>query len=203
MDVFQDIVTSAVEKVLPDLLRAQLPELLREFLAGASSPSLSPKPRSLQITDTLNHPPSHKPIPTPAAAFRAIISTHAETHIQRILTDAVDRASELHDSAGVEFDEYLDDTRLEFAALKEDNIAAFNNECNDKLDKFKDRLLDEKDEAEIELEDRADKVVLKTLDRLGTVDNVVCCRCKCKCLDRAKDRQSEWEQGRRSRSLPL
>ncbi|OAL53514.1 hypothetical protein IQ07DRAFT_584233 [Pyrenochaeta sp. DS3sAY3a] len=203
VDVLQDIVTSAVEKVLPDMLRAQVPEILRELLAGASSPSLSPRPHSVQITDALNDPPSHKPIPTPAAAFRAIISTHAETHIQRILTDAVDRASELHDTAGVEFDEYLDDTRLEFAALKEDNIAAFNSDCNDKLDEFKDRLVEEKDEAEIELEERADKVVLKTLDVLGTVDNVVCWRCKCKCLHGAKDRQSEWEQGRRSRSLPL
>jgi hypothetical protein len=43
-------------------------------------------------------------------------------------------------------------------------------------------------------EEHAEKVVGKVCAR---------CRCRVKCLDGAKDKQSELEQGRRATSLPL
>jgi hypothetical protein len=208
VDIFQDIVTSAVEKVLPDMLRAQLPSILQDLLpgmlAGASpSPSLSPTPRSNHFANAHTQhrrAPNHKP--TPAAVFRAVISTQTQTHLQRILTDALDQAhdqaSELHDSAGVEFDEYLADTRLDFATLKEEHIAAFNEDCNEKLEEFKERLVEEKDEAEAEVEEHAERTVLKARDRLNME-----VWCRCKSLHCTRDKKSELEQGRRAMSLPL
>jgi hypothetical protein len=207
VDVFQDIVKSAVEKVLPDMLRAQLPSILQDLLPGmlagpSPSPSLSPTPRSSQIANALTQhrrTPSHKP--TPASVFKAVISNHTKTHLQKILTDALDQASnqvsELHNSAGVEFNECLDDARLDLATLKEDHIAAFNEDCNEKLVEFKERLVEEIEGTEA----HADTVVLKAWDKLNMVEKEVWCRCKC--LHSAKDKQSELEQVRRAMSLPF
>ncbi|KAJ6284674.1 hypothetical protein J3E71DRAFT_339037 [Bipolaris maydis] len=207
VDIFQDLVTSAVEKVLPDLMRAQFPsilqDLLPEVLAGYSpSPSLSPTRHSSQLANT---PTKHRPIPsqklTPSTVVRSVISAYTETHLQRILADALDQAShqasELHNSANAEFEDNLADTRLDFAALKEDHLTAFNDECNEKLVEFKERLVEEKDEVEA----HADRVVLKTWDRLNRVDGEVCPQCKCVCSTRHK--QSEVSQARRAISLPL
>ncbi|CAG5181646.1 uncharacterized protein ALTATR162_LOCUS9788 [Alternaria atra] len=210
VDVFLDVVTSAVQKVLPDLLREQLPSILQDLLPGmltdpSPSPSLSPTPRSSQGANALTQhrrTPSHKP--TPAAVIRTVISTATKTHLQRFLTDALDQASEqvseLHNSASVEFEEHLDDTRLDFATLKEDHIAVFNDDCNEKLVEFKERLVEKKDEAEVEVKAHADEVVAKAWDRLNMVDKGWCRR---KCLAGAKDKQSKLEQGRRAMSLPL
>ncbi|EUC43045.1 hypothetical protein COCMIDRAFT_101900 [Bipolaris oryzae ATCC 44560] len=210
VDIFQDLVTSAVEKVLPDLMRAQFPSILQDLLpgilAGSPSPSLSPTRHTNQLPNT---PTKRCPIPSqkpaPSTVFKSLISTYTQTHIQRILADALDQASqqasELHNSAGAEFEDYLADTRLDFAALKEDNLAAFNDECNEKLVEFKERLVEEKDEAEVEVNAHADRVVLKTWDRLNRVDGEVCPRCKCVCS--ARHKQSEVSQARRAISLPL
>jgi hypothetical protein len=208
VDVFQDIVTSAVEKVLPEMLRAQLPSILQDLLPGllagpSPSPSSSPTPRSSQIANApIKHQPASSHKPTPAAVFRAVISTHTQTHLQRILTDALDQAhdqaTELHDSAGVEFDEYLADTRLDFATLKEEHIAAFNEDCNEKLEEFKERLVEEKEEAEEEVEEHAEKMVLMARDKLNME---VWCRCKSHHC--AREKKNEVEQGRRAMSLPL
>jgi cell division septum initiation protein DivIVA len=198
VDVFQDIVASAVEKVLPDMLRKELPSILQDMLpelfADLSSPSLPPTPRSSQIAKAHTRTPGHKP--TLAAVFRAVISTHTETHLERIFTDAVDQASELYNSADNEVNECLSDARLEFATLQEDHITAFNDDCNEKLTEFKERLVEDKDEVEA----HADEVVLRAYDRLNMVGNKMCCRCKCH--HGAKDKQSGLEQGRRAMSLP-
>jgi hypothetical protein len=207
VDIFQDIVTSAVEKVLPDLMRAQLPSILQDLLPGmltgsSPSPSLSTTPRSSRIADVPSqHPrtPNHKP--TPSTIVKSVISTYTETHLQRLLADTLDQASELHNSAALEFEDYVADTRLEFAALREDNMTALDNECNEKLVDFKERLVEEKDEAEVEVKAHADMVVVRAWDRLNMVDNDVRGRCKCPCG--AKDRQGRWGQMRRAMSLPL
>ncbi|KAL6158935.1 hypothetical protein ACJQWK_04170 [Exserohilum turcicum] len=207
VDVFQDIVTSAVKKALPDLLRAQLPSLVQELLPGmlaGSSPSPSSSPRS-HSSQTASARPQHDRAPnykpTPAAVMRAAISTCTETHLQRLLTDTLNEASnqtsELHNSASVEFEDYLADTRLEFAALKEDHMAAFDDNCNEKLAEFRERLLEEKEETHMEVKAHADEVVLKAWDRLNMV------RCRCKCLCGPRDRQRNVERGRRAMSLPL
>jgi hypothetical protein len=186
VDVFQDIVKSAVEKVLPDMLRAQLPSLLQDLLPGmlagpSPSVSLSPTPRSSQIANAPTQhrlTPSHKP--TPAAVFKSIISTHTKTHLQKFLTDALDRAcdqvSELHNSAEIEFDETRVEARFDFETLKEDLYAAFNDDCNERLAQFKELL----EEAEVEVEAHADTVVLKAWDRVNVVGNEVWCSCKCR-----------------------
>jgi hypothetical protein len=207
VDIFQDIVKSAVEEVLPDILRTQLPSILQDLLPGmlvgpSPSPSLSPTPCSSQIANALTqHRRSRSHKPAPAAVFRAVISTQTQTHLRRILTEALDRASdqasELHNSAGVEFDEYLADVRLDFATLHEEHIAAFNDDCNEQLEEFKERLVKEKDEVEA----HADQVVLKAWDRLNMVKNEEWCPCKC--LHSAKDKQSKLEQGCRAMSLPF
>lgn len=133
--------------------------------------------------------------------MRAAISTCTETHLQRLLTDTLNEASnqtsELHNSASVEFEDYLADTRLEFAALKEDHMAAFDDNCNEKLAEFRERLLEEKEETHMEVKAHADEVVLKAWDRLNMV------RCRCKCLCGPRDRQRNVERGRRAMSLPL
>ncbi|KAB2098643.1 hypothetical protein AG0111_0g13125 [Alternaria gaisen] len=210
VDIFQDIVTSAVQKVLPDLLREQLPSILQDFLPGmladpSPSPSLSPTPRSSQSADTLaQHRQTSNKKPTPAAVIRTVISTATKTHLQRFLTDALDEAyeqvSELHNSASVEFEEHLDDTRLDFAMLKEDHIAAFNEDCNEKLVEFKERLMEGKDEAEVDVKAHADEVVVKAWDRLSMMDKRWCSH---KCLHDTKDKGSKLEQRRRAMSLPL
>ncbi|CAN9426235.1 unnamed protein product [Alternaria alternata] len=209
VDIFQDIVTSAVQKVLPDLLREQLPSILQDFLPGmladpSPSPSLSPAPRSSQSTDTLaQHRRTSNQKPTPAAVIRTVISTATKTHLQRFLTDALDQAyeqvSELHNSASVEFEEHLDDTRLDFAMLKEDHIAAFNEDCNEKLVEFKERLVEGKDEAEVDVKAHADEVVVKAWDRLNMMDKRWCSH---KCPHGTKDKGNKLEQRRRAISLP-
>ncbi|EMD62733.1 hypothetical protein COCSADRAFT_223954 [Bipolaris sorokiniana ND90Pr] len=211
VDIFQDLVTSAVEKVLPDLMRAQFPTILQDLLPGilagsSPSPSLSPTRHSSQLANT---PIKHRPIPsqkpTPSTVVKSVISAYTETHLQRILADALDQAShqasEIHNSANAEFEDHLADTRLDFAALKEDHLTAFNDECNEKLVEFKERLVEEKDEVEVEVKAHADMVVLKTWDRLNRVDGEVCPQCKCVCSTRHK--QSEVSQARRAISLPL
>jgi cation transport regulator ChaB len=114
--MFQDIVTSAVEKVLPDMLRQQLTSILQDILPAmltgpSPSPSLSPTPSSLAYPL-----PAQRHQRTPAAAFRAVVSTHTQNHLKRLFTDAMDQvhdqASELYITAGVEFSEELDDHRL-------------------------------------------------------------------------------------------
>jgi hypothetical protein len=205
VDVFQDIVTSAVKKVLPDMLRAQLPNILQDLLpsmlAGPSpSPSLSPTPPSRQIANApIQHPRTSSRKPTSASLFRAVISNHTKTNLQSIFTDALDRASELHNSAEVEFDEYLGDTRLEFATAKEDHLAAFDQDCDERLVEFKDRLAEKKEETEVEVGEHADKVVVKAWDRLNMLnmlDKEVWCRCNC--LHVATDKQRQ-----RAMSLPF
>ncbi|CAN9147357.1 unnamed protein product [Alternaria alternata] len=210
VDIFQDIVTSAVQKVLPDLLREQLPSILQDFLPGmladpSPSPSLSPTPRSSQSADTLaQHRRTLNKKPTPAAVIRTVISTATKTHLQKFLTDALDEAyeqvSELHNSASVEFEEHLDDTRLDFAMLKEDHIAAFNEDCNEKLVEFKERLVEGKDEAEVDVKAHADEVVVKAWDRLSMMDKRWCSH---KCLHDTKDMAGKPTQKRRAMSLPL
>jgi hypothetical protein len=210
VDIFQDIVTSAVQKVLPDMLREQLPSILQDFLPGmladpSPSPSLSPTPRSSQSADTLaQHRRTLNKKPTPAAVIRTVISTATKTHLQKFLTDALDEAyeqvSELHNSASVEFEEHLDDTRLDFAMLKEDHIAAFNEDCNEKLVDFKERLVEGKDEAEVDVKAHADEVVVKAWDRLSMMDKRWCSH---KCLHDTKDMAGKSTQKRRSMSLPL
>ncbi|KAI2484548.1 hypothetical protein Ptr902_03488 [Pyrenophora tritici-repentis] len=205
VDLFQDIVTSAIEKVLPDLLRAQLPSILQDILPGmltGPSPSSSPTPRSTQIANTLtqhHRTTSHKP--TPAAVVRAVLSTYTKTHLQELFTDAVEEASELHNSARNEFEDDLVDIRLEIATLKEDHIAAFNEECNEKLAELKERLAEDKEETEVAAKAYTDDIVLKTWDRLNMVEKGACCRCKC--LDNTKNKQGKLGQGRRAMSLPL
>jgi hypothetical protein len=209
VDIFQDIVTSAVQKVLPDLLREQLPSILQDFLPGmladpSPSPSLSPTPRSSQSADTLaQHRRTLNKKPTPAAVIRTVISTATKTHLQKFLTDALDEAyeqvSELHNSASVEFEEHLDDTRLDFAMLKEDHIAAFNEDCNEKLVEFKERLVEGKDEAEVDVKAHADEVVVKAWDRLNMMDKRWCSH---QCPHSTKDKGSKLGETRRAISLP-
>jgi hypothetical protein len=209
VDIFQDIVTSAVQKVLPDMLREQLPSILQDFLPGmfadpSPSPSLSPTPRSSQSADTLaQHHRTLNKKPTPAAVIRTVISTATKTHLQKFLTDALDEAyeqvSELHNSASVEFEEHLDDTRLDFAMLKEDHIAAFNEDCNEKLVEFKERLVEGKDEAEVDVKAHADEVVVKAWDRLNMMDKRWCSH---QCPHSTKDKGSKLGETRRAISLP-
>jgi hypothetical protein len=209
VDIFQDIVTSAVQKVLPDMLREQLPSILQDFLPGmladpSPSPSLSPIPRSSQSADTLaQHRRTLNKKPTPAAVIRTVISTATKTHLQKFLTDALDEAyeqvSELHNSASVEFEEHLDDTRLDFAMLKEDHIAAFNEDCNEKLVEFKERLVEGKDEAEVDVKAHADEVVVKAWDRLNMMDKRWCSH---QCPHSTKDKGSKLGETRRAISLP-
>jgi hypothetical protein len=155
--------------------------------------------------DTLTqHRRTPNPKPTPAAVIRTVISAATKTHLERFLTDALDQASEqvseLHNSASVEFEEHLNDTRLDFAMLKEDHIAAFNEDCNEKLVEFKERLVEGKDEAEVDVKAHADEVVVKAWDRLSMVDKGLCRHI---CLDGAKDKRSKLDQRRRAMSLPL
>jgi len=210
VDLFQERVISAVEKVLPDLLRAQLPTLLQDLpgiLVGPSpSPSLSPTPHSSQIVNAhTQHRRTSSPKPTLAALLKAAISKHTKIHVQRVFTGALDQAfeqaTELHNSANVEFEEYVGDTRHEFATIKEDHVASLNEEFNGKLEEFKERLVEEKDELEEWVKEHIEGVVLQTLDRVNMVKNRVWCGCER--LHCAEDEQSGLEQRRRAMSLPL
>ncbi|CAA9959442.1 hypothetical protein PTMSG1_02860 [Pyrenophora teres f. maculata] len=207
VDVFQDIVTSAVEKVLPDLLRTQLPSILQDLLPGmltglSPSPSLSPTPCSSHIVNALTqHRRTSSHNPTPAAVVRAAISTHTKTHLQELLTDALEQASELHNSARNEFEDDLVDIKLEMATLKEDHIAAFNEECNEKLAELKERLAEDEDETEVAAKEYSDEIVLRTWDKLNMMEKGV--RCRCKCRYGLKNKQVKLEQGTRAMSLPL
>jgi len=219
VDVFQDVVRSEVVKLLPDLLRELFPTLLQDFLprmlvraspSPSPSPSLSPTPRPSQITNALTQhrrTPSHNHMAATALNLKAVINSYAETHLQKILTDtlneASEQASELYNSASVELEDYISETKFDFTTLKDDHIADFDECCNQKLMAFKESLVDEIDGAEIQVKTHAEEVVFKACDNLNMMGNGVSCRCRCKCPCSGEHNHSKLEQGRRVMSLPL
>ncbi|RMZ73684.1 hypothetical protein GMOD_00009432 [Pyrenophora seminiperda CCB06] len=203
VDLFQDLVAAAVEKLLPDMLRAQLPSILQdvlpEMLACPSSPSSWSSQRA-NTSPQQHH--DHKPLTTTttlAHTIKQVISTHTKLHIRSLLTKTLDHAGELQDRASNEIDDRLDEARTSFAALKEDHMFEVNELCNEKLVEFREHLAEEKDRVEEAFEGHAEEVLCRTWDGLDAVKRAVCCSCA-----KDKEKSEEWGQyGRRARSLPL
>jgi predicted RecB family endonuclease len=108
------------------------------------------------------------------------------------MNQAHDQASELYNSAGVEFCEDVDDHRLNMIGVKQDLVAGFSRECDEMLVELEERMAGMRERVEEEVEEHAEMVA-----------GELCARCRCKCLRGVKDKPSELEQGRRATSLPL
>jgi hypothetical protein len=95
---------------------------------AAASPSVSPSPPPPR--------PTHYPPPYPKTYLKPLgtrLSAYISSHIQSLLADAADHAAELHSAADVEFQEVLDDHRLDITTVKDDGIVELNRVIDEKL----------------------------------------------------------------------
>jgi hypothetical protein len=196
VDVFQEAITTAVERLLPGVLRDVLPDIIRDILPRLLTASQSPSSSPGRPPPCRPHPTSQLPtVPT----ISALLSTHVSTYLNNVYVDALgkasDEASELHNSIGVEISELLDEHKIDLAIIKEDAIAELSRECDEKLVEFKEHVADVQEEVEI----HADKVMGKVCDRLDVMEMQKEVQCRCIGFHDAKKQ----EPGKRSVSLPL
>ncbi|XP_014550246.1 hypothetical protein COCVIDRAFT_115980 [Bipolaris victoriae FI3] len=197
VDLFQEAVASAVEKVLSHKLEKELiqmvkkellpvlDELLRKTPAGQSpSRYLSPAPPCSQIPNALPHhdaTPTHRP--TLSTMIKEAVTTAVHESLDETFYNAVDQSC---NSASIELAELSTTLRGDLEITKEDHMADCNDELNHMVVEAKQRLAEE-------LETYAEEMLLRTEKRLNAIGNRAL----------SKGLLNVSEQARRAKSLPV
>ena len=189
VDLFQEAVASAVEKVLSQMVQKDLlpvsDELLRKTPAGQSPLRyLSPAPPCSRIPNVLPHhdaTPTHRP--TLSTMIKEAVTTAVHESLDETFYNAVDQSC---NSASIELAEYSTTLRCELETTKEDHMADCNDELNHMVVEAKQRL----EEA---LETYAEEMLLRTEDRLNAIGNRAL----------SKGLLNVSEQAQRAKSLPV
>jgi hypothetical protein len=194
VDLFQDAITTAVKSVLPDMLIAELPTIVRESISVllARSPYPSSKPPAYQISNALEQhcsTPSHKS--TAAAVLRADVSEHTKSYLEELLNNVAEQVSEqveeLHSQHVSNVEEMLDDHKTNVRQVEEDQMAYLNEKGNEKLAELETSMDDIKERMAGEVEETVDAVENTVLYNL-LVEMQRRCECKCKCAGSGKDK---------------
>lgn len=195
----QDSLKNVVEELLPQMLRAILPDMLPRLFA-APSPSPSPsRPRST---------PKRRRIPM--SSLGNFLSAHAtaqlEAQLEGLYAETLDHATEMHSAADVEFHEILEEQKLDVAMIKEDSIVELNKVFDDRLAEFKESTADMVDQMEKRVEliyadvcDRLDGYMKKQEEYLSRAQDIE----KSRDHSRIKSQRHVGDRGRRAVSLPL
>lgn len=131
-----------VAEQLPDALNTVLPDMLVRMLRVRTSPL-----PSQAIPSTLD----------PMSAIHRLVTDHMTTHAdeiaKQVTSETLEHARGLRDEADVDFEERLQDHRLEIAILKEDLILEMQIFGDEKLEQFKEnitKLLEEENDEIVE-----------------------------------------------------
>ncbi|KAJ4300814.1 hypothetical protein N0V90_002902 [Kalmusia sp. IMI 367209] len=121
---FQAAITNAVETLLPGVLQTMLPDMLSRLFAVSpsssfSSPPLAPHPNGLSSTRNL---------------LSARLNAIAKTQLQILQDEALARVA----IADAEFEDVLEDHRLDLVMAKDEGITELNRAFDDRLEEFKE-----------------------------------------------------------------
>ena len=201
-DLFQEAVTSAVEKVFSHMLKKELVQVVKQELPQVvaelfrktpadHSPSrcLSPASPCNRIPNALaHHDATHTLHPT--------LSTMIKEAVHKALDETLDETLDRHhQSVTIGLDEYGDDLRIGLAASHEDHMVHCNDDLNEMKAEFKQYLVDSLDD----FEDFADEVVVTTENRLNKLGDTMGNQAFCG----RGDVLVASKQSRRATSLPV
>ncbi|KAJ5047751.1 hypothetical protein J3E72DRAFT_380010 [Bipolaris maydis] len=198
-DLFQEAVTSAVEKVLSPMLEKKLVQLVREELPRVvaelfretptgQSPSqcLSPASPCNRIPNVLTH---HDATSTHHPTLNTMINEAVQKALKETWHEPLDRH---HQSITISLDEHSEDLRIGLEASHEDHMFDCNDKRYEMEAEFNQHLLDALDA----FVDIVDKVVENCLNKFGdTISNQV--------FFRRGDALVASKQSQRATSLPV
>jgi uncharacterized protein with gpF-like domain len=155
------------------------------------------------------------PDPRSISSLRNLISSraaaHAEAQLQKIYDETLDHATDLRNTADVDFQDFLEDQKFDVTMAKDDGVAELNRMFDEKVEEFKDCTA-----AILEsVEERAETVYVDVCDRLDDLieREKTCLKRERELLEGDRTRFEEerrnvgqnavQDQGRRAISLPL